>query len=83
MVDLDLLEYRGETLVVRINGEIIYPAELNVSEFYRIESREDAVASFRVPFNAVHLEGSVLSVDDPKFEKRANKKIARLVLGGK
>ena len=59
-------------------------AQKEISEYYRVETSEGCLASYCVPFNSVHYEkGGILFVDDPKFEKRANKKIARLVLGGK
>lgn len=89
MVDLDFVatgngEFAGG-VVANMNGERLYPAEVKeISEYYRVETREGCFASYCVPFNSVHYEkGGILFVDDPKFEKRANKKIERLVLGGK
>lgn len=86
MVDLDiLLAEDGKGVYARVNGENVYPAYIKpISAFYRVEAREGCEFSHKVPFNSVHYEkGGILLVDDPKYEKRANKKIARLVLGGK
>ena len=76
MIELNILA-NGEC---ELNGEIIRPAKIEpINEFYRIETREGFVASYKVPFNAVRFEGSVLVVAEPKHDKRMNAKIKKLL----
>ena len=81
MVDLDILlagDCKG--VYVRMNGENVYPYYIEpISAFYRVETREGCEFSYRVPFNAIHFDGSVLVVDEPKHDKRMNKKIKKLL----
>lgn len=77
MVKIDILDI-GK---VSLNGEIIRPSLVRISEYYEVEKREGTVASYAVPFERVHFEDGVLSVDNPKFEKRANEKIKKIILG--
>ncbi len=79
MVDLDIL-LAENGVYARMNGENVYPAYIEpISAFYRVEAREGCEFSYKVPFNAIHFDGSVLVVDDPKYEKRANKAIKKLL----
>lgn len=74
MVDLNILE-NG----VEINGEILSAVVREINEFYRVETKEGCLASYRVPFNSIHFAGSELVVEEPIHDKRMSKKIRKLI----